>query len=79
MSNNNEKIEKRQSVTKIEIKKKKASNIEQKIKEQKNENPQNQNKVTIKNFEKILITEKDNFNKSQKNFLESNKIKIGER
>ena len=38
-----------------------------------------QNKEPIKNFEKILITEKDNFNKSQKNFLETNKIKIGER
>lgn len=77
MSNNNEfKIERRQTITKIEIKKKKGLNNEQKIKDQKNEN---QHKEPIKNFEKILITEKDNFNKSQKNFLESNKIKIGER
>ena len=77
MSNNNEyKIEKKQTSSKVESKKKRGSS-EQKSKEQKNENQQN--KDPIKNFEKILITEKDNFNNSQKNFYESKKIKIGER
>ena len=76
MSNNNEhKIEKKQTSSKTESKKKKGT-IEQKSKEQKNEI---QHKDPIKNFEKVLITEKDDLNKSQKNFFESKKIKIGER
>lgn len=32
---------------------------------------------TIKNFEKLLITEPDNLNKSQKNFFSPDKIKYG--
>ena len=34
-------------------------------------------KNTIQNFEKLLITEPFNLNKSQKNFLSSDKIKSG--
>ena len=52
------------------------SEIDMKLKDQKTES---QPKDPIKNFEKLLITEKDNFNKSQNNFLEPQKIKIGER
>ena len=78
MSNNNEhKIEKKQTSSKLDYKKKKTVMFDGfKTKEQRNENVQ---KDPIKNFEKLLITEKDNFNKSQKNFLEPPKIKIGER
>ena len=36
-----------------------------------------QNKNTIKNFEKLLITEQENLNKSSKNFLSSKEIKSG--
>ena len=75
-SNNEYKVEKKQTSSKIEIKKRKLTESEQNLKKPKVEI---QNKEPIKNFEKILITEKDNFNKSQKNFLEPNKIKIGER
>ena len=75
-SNNEYKIEKKQTSSKIDIKKRKLTESEQNLKKSKVEI---QNKEPIKNFEKILITEKDNFNKSQKNFLEPNKIKIGER
>ena len=78
MNNNNDhKIEKKQTSSKIDYKKKKPTISDGiKPKEQKNENIQ---KDPIKNFEKLLITEKDNFNKSQNNFLEPQKIKIGER
>ncbi len=78
MSNNNEhKIEKKQTSSKLDYKKKKTAMFDGfKTKEQRNENVQ---KDPIKNFEKLLITEKDNFNKSQDNFLEPQKIKIGER
>ena len=75
-SNNEYKIEKKQTSSKIDIKKRKLTESEQNLKKPKVEI---QNKEPIKNFEKILITEKDNFNKSQKNFLEPNRIKIGER
>lgn len=78
MSNNNDgKVEKRQA-SKGDYKRRKASSNEKKPIEQKKivTNPP---KNTIKNFEKLLITEKDPFNKSQKNFLEPQKIKIGER
>ena len=78
MSNNNEhKIEKKQTSSKLDYTKKKTVMFDGfKTKEQRNENVQ---KDPIKNFEKLLITEKDNFNKSQDNFLEPQKIKIGER
>ena len=69
------KIEKKQTSSKLESKKKKAISNEQKQKEQKMEN---QVKETIKNFEKLLL-ERDKLNKSQKNFFDSNQIKIGER
>ena len=69
------KIERKQT-TRIEFKKKKAISNDQKLKDQKTEN---QHKNPIKTFEKLLITEKDSLNKSQKNFMEPNKIKIGER
>jgi hypothetical protein len=36
-------------------------------------------KSQIKLFDKIFITEKGKLNKSQKNFLNSSKIKIGHR
>ena len=75
-SNNEYKIEKKQTSSKIDIKKRKLTESEQNLKKPKVEI---QNKEPIKNFEKILITEKDNFNISQKNFLEPNRIKIGER
>ena len=62
-------------VTKIkakkEPKKKKKKTEDSKKKEEKKLNYQ------IQNFEKVLITEKDNFNKSQKNFLDSHEIKVG--
>ena len=73
---NEKKIEKKQTSSKIESKKKRTTSNDQKQKELKMEN---QVKETIKNFEKLLITEKDKLNKSQKNFFDSNKIKIGER
>ena len=70
------KIKKKQTSSKIESKKKKLKSNEQRQKEQKMENQVNE---IIKNFEKLLITEKDKLNKSQKYFFDSNKIKIGER
>jgi hypothetical protein len=76
MSSPEHKVEKKQTSTKNEGKRKRAASTEQKPKEQKVES---QHKNPIKTFEKLLITEKDNFNKSQKNFLEPQKIKIGER
>ena len=76
MSNNNEhKIEKKQTIAKNDFKRRKTT-MDMKLKDQKTES---QPKDPIKNFEKLLITEKDNFNKSQNNFLEPQKIKIGER
>ena len=76
MSNNNEhKIEIKQTITKNDFKRRKTT-MDMKLKDQKTES---QPKDPIKNFEKLLITEKDNFNKSQNNFLEPQKIKIGER
>ena len=42
------------------------------ISKRKSKNPFN-------NFKKLFITEKDNLNKSQKNFFESPKIKLGQR
>ncbi len=36
-----------------------------------------QDKNTIRNFEKLLITEQENFNKSSKDFIGSNQIKTG--
>lgn len=77
MSNNNNemKIEKKQM--KGDLKKRKVSSIDQRPKEQPK--VENQPKNTIRNFEKLFITEKDSFTKSQKNFFESNRIKIGER
>jgi hypothetical protein len=56
----------------IELKKRKMSSNALKQKKLK---PKSQ----IKLFEKIFITEKDKLNKSQKNFLNSSKIKIGHR
>ena len=58
----------------VELKKRKMSSNTQKQKKLK---PKSQ----IKLFEKIFITEKekDKLNKSQKNFLNSSKIKIGHR
>ncbi len=47
--------------------------------------PNNQKKKTLKPkskmqlFEKIFITERDKLNKSQKNFFNSSRIKIGHR
>lgn len=77
MSNNNNemKIEKKQM--KGDLKKRKVSSIDQRPKEQPK--VENQPKNTIRNFEKLFITEKDSFTKSQKNFFEPNRIKIGER
>ena len=77
-SNNEHKIERKQTTTKIDSKKRKLTTSEQIPKLQK-EKFDDRHKEPIKNFEKILITEKDNFNKSQKNFFDQNKIKIGER
>ena len=51
---------------KVEIKKTKT-----KVKK-KNQDP-------INNFKKVLITEKDNLNKSQKDFFISPRIKLGQR
>ena len=56
----------------VELKKRKMSSNTQKQKKLK---PKSQ----IKLFDKIFITEKDKLNKSQKNFLNSSKIKIGHR
>ena len=68
MSNKNEnKIEQKQNSTKNVTKKKKGKK------------KHNQQKEPIKNFEKILINEKENFNKSKTNLVEPEKIKIGER
>ena len=52
--------------TKMEIKARKS------ISKRKNKNPLN-------NFKKLFITEKDNLHKSQKNFFNSPKIKLGQR
>ena len=75
-SNSEHKIEKKQATSKTEAKKRKMTANDFKPKEPKVDNHP---KEPIKIFEKILITEKDNFNKSQKNFFEPNRIKIGER
>lgn len=37
------------------------------------------NQESLKNFNKLLITERDNLNQSQKNFFYSPKIKLGQR
>ena len=77
MNNNNDlKVEKKQTTSKMETKKRKATSNDLKYKEPKIEN---QPKEPIKNFEKVLITEKDNFNQSQRNFMNKKKIKIGDR
>lgn len=57
---------------KVELKKRKVSSNTLKPKKLK---PKSQ----IKLFDKIFITEKDKLNKSQKDFLNSPKIKIGHR
>lgn len=77
MSNNNNetKVEKKQM--KGDLKKRKASSIDQRPKEAPK--VESQPKNTIRNFEKLFITEKDSLTKSQKNFFEPNRIKIGER
>jgi hypothetical protein len=56
----------------VELKKRKMSSNALKQKKLK---PKSQ----IELFDKIFITEKDKLNKSQKNFLNSPKIKIGHR
>ena len=56
----------------VELKKRKMSSNALKQKKLK---PKSQ----IELFDKIFITEKDKLNKSQKNFLNSQKIKIGHR
>ena len=77
-SNNEHKVEKKQTTSKVESKKRKLTTSEQMPKPQK-EKVDDRHKEPIKNFEKILITEKDHFNKSQKYIFDRNKIKIGER
>ncbi len=75
-NNNNEtKVEKKQMIG--DLRKRKISSIDQRPKEQPK--VENQQKNTIRNFEKLFITEKDSLTKSQKNFFEPNRIKIGER
>ena len=37
------------------------------------------NQESLKNFNKLLITERDNLNQSQKNFFYSPKTKLGQR
>ena len=56
-------------------KKLKRSQTNKIISEEAQESKNSPNKNTIKNFEKVLITLQENFNKSSKNFLSPPEIK----
>ena len=59
------------------IKKLKRSQTNKSVSEETQQLKNGQNKNTIKNFEKLLITEQENLSKSSKNFLNSKEVKSG--
>ena len=76
MSNNSEVKEKKELKSRKSARKLKRSQTNKSISED-NQSRITQDKNTIRNFEKLLITEQDNFNKSSKDFIGSNQIKTG--
>lgn len=80
MNNSNEANEKTDKKPKKNLKKIRRSQTNKIIPENNSQQKiiQNNN-ITIKNFEKLLITEQENFNKSTKNFLVNSDVKSGNR
>ena len=76
MSNNSEVKEKKEMKARKSSRKLKRSQTNKSISED-NQSRITQDKNTIRNFEKLLITEQENFNKSSKDFIGSNQIKTG--
>ena len=76
MSNNSEVKEKKELKARKSSRKLKRSQTNKSISED-NQSRITQDKNTIRNFEKLLITEQENFNKSSKDFIGSNQIKTG--
>ena len=76
MSNNSEVKEKKEMKPRKSARKLKRSQTNKSISED-NQSRITQDKNTIRNFEKLLITEQENFNKSSKDFIGSNQIKTG--
>ena len=76
MSNNSEVKEKKEMKNRKSSRKLKRSQTNKSISED-NQSRITQDKNTIRNFEKLLITEQENFNKSSKDFIGSNQIKTG--
>ena len=76
MSNNNEVKEKKELKSGKNSRKLRISQSN-KIISDDNQSRITEDKNTIRNFEKLLITEQENFNKSTKEFMGSNQIKMG--
>jgi len=76
MSNNNEVKEKKELKSGKNSRKLKKSQSNKTISDD-NQSRITEDKNTIRNFEKLLITEQENFNKSSKEFMGSNQIKMG--
>jgi DNA phosphorothioation-dependent restriction protein DptG len=77
MRNSNEDSEKNSRKSKKSIKRLRTSSI--KISEESQKSKNFQSKNTIKEFEKLLITQQENLHKSQSNFYGSKQIKSGNR
>ena len=79
MNTSNETNEKKDKKSKKNLKKLRRSQTNKINTEEIQLSKFGQNKNTIQNFEKLLITEQENFNKSSKNFNSSSEIKSGNR
>ena len=77
MRNSNEDSEKNSRKSRKSIKRLRTSS--RKISEESQKSKNFQSKNTIKEFEKLLITQQDNLHKSQSNFYGSKQIKSGNR
>ena len=77
MRNSNEDSEKNSRKSRKSIKR--LSSSSRKISEESQKSKNFQSKNTIKEFEKLLITQQENLHKSQSNFYGSKQIKSGNR
>jgi hypothetical protein len=77
MRNSNEDSEKNSRKSRKSIKRLRTSS--RKISEESQKSKNFQSKNTIKEFEKLLITQQENLHKSQSNFYDSKQIKSGKR
>jgi hypothetical protein len=77
MRNSNEDSEKNSRKSRKSIKRLRTSS--RKISEESQKSKNFQSKNTIKEFEKLLITQQENLHKSQSNFYGSKQIKSGNR